>query len=297
MRILIIGASGLVGSHVLAEAKARGCEVLGTYRNHPVDDLVRLDLEDPVATRSLLESFRPDWVVHAAGWTWVDGCEKDPARAFRENCEQPEMLAHLCREFGYRFVYFSTTYIFDGTAGPYTEEDKPNPINIYARSKWAAEQKIQAVLEGQALIPRVICVWGRETQQKNFVYQVIKALKEARQMTLPSDQLGNPTWAGDIARWLLGLMNRRESGVWNLAGNLENCTRAEWFCLIRDAARAEQLVPISDSNAYVSLSTAEMKQPALRPLHAGASVRKLGLVFSDAGRYPSELDCIERRLL
>lgn len=76
--------------------------------------------------------FRPDWVVHAVGWTWVDGCEKDPERAFSVNCEQPVFLAGLCRDQG---AYFSTTYVFDGTQGPYSEEDTPNPVNVYAKSK------------------------------------------------------------------------------------------------------------------------------------------------------------------
>ena len=121
MKILVIGASGLVGSHVRAEALARGHEVLGTYRKFPTPNLVHLDLANESQARALLESFRPEWVVHAAGWTWVDGCEKDPDRAMRENCEQPVMVARLCKEIGIRMVYFSTHYVFDGSRGPYSE--------------------------------------------------------------------------------------------------------------------------------------------------------------------------------
>jgi len=297
MRVLVVGGSGLVGSHVLAEAKARGHVVTGTYRNFATPGLVPLDLGDAVATRSLLDEVKPDWVVHAAGWTWVDGCEKDPARAMRENCDQPAILASLCQERGCRFAYFSTTYVFDGQSGPYSETDQPNPVNVYARAKWAAEQKIQEVLSGQALIPRVICVWGLEAQQKNFVYQVIKALRDGRTMRLPSDQIGNPTWAGDIAWWLLSLMEEGEKGVWNLAGDEENCTRVEWFCAIRDAARALGIVPRSQEAAYEAVSTRDLNQPAPRPLHSGTKIDRILKIFLRRPRPPGDLAEIVRSVI
>ncbi len=294
MRTLIIGASGLVGSHLLAEATARGGRTQGTYRNFPVDGLVRLDLADGAAMQSVLKSFRPDWVVHAAGWSWVDGCEQDPTRAFGENCDQPAALARQCRDLGIRFAYLSTTYVFDGKCGPYSETDVPNPINIYSKSKWAAEQAIQEILEGQALIPRVVWVWGREAQEKNFVHQVIRALRESRTLTIPSDQVGNPTWGGDLAWWMLGLMERGVTGVWNLAGGPDSCTREEWFCQIRDAARVAGLVPVphSDSPGYVAATTAEMGQMASRPLHAGVLTGKVVNILPRMTRPSSALDCL-----
>jgi dTDP-4-dehydrorhamnose reductase len=289
MRILLLGGSGLVGSHVLAEAKARNHIITATYRNFAVPGLVPLDLADATATRKLLEDAQPDWVVHAAGWTWVDGCEKDPVRAQRENCEQPAFLAQLCHERNCRFAFFSTTYVFDGTAGPYSETDQPNPLNVYARSKWAAEQQIQEILSGQTLIPRIICVWGREAQQKNFVYQTLKALREGRTLRLPSDQIGNPTWAGDIAWWLLGLMELAEAGVWNLAGDQENCDRGQWFSAIRDAARALGLAPADPAPGYEAIPTAEFKQPALRPLNSGARIQRIQNRLPRQPRSPADL--------
>ena len=289
MRILLVGASGLVGSHVWEEARARQHEVTGTYRHFAVPGLTPLDLGDVAATEKILAEVKPDWVIHAAGWTWVDGCEKEPARARRENCEQPVQLATLCEKSGCRFAYFSTTYIFDGTAGPYSETDTPNPINVYARSKWAAEQQIQDVLSGQALIPRVICVWGREAQQKNFAYQAIKALREGRTLRLPSDQLGNPTWAGDIAWWLLELIERGESGVWNLAGDQENCDRVAWFCAIRDAARASALVPAGTDSGFEAVPTSVLQQAAPRPLHSGARSAQIQQRCPRTPRQPGDL--------
>jgi dTDP-4-dehydrorhamnose reductase len=280
VRILIIGASGLVGSHVLAEAMAGGHDVMGTYRNCPQPSLVKLDLEDEAATATLVEAFKPDWIVHAAGWTWVDGCEKDSARAFRENCDQPVMLAKLCAHHGCGLVYFSTTYIFDGNNGPYSETDIPNPINVYAQSKWAGEQGIQRLLTGQALVPRVICVWGREAQQKNFVYQVFRSLRESRVMRLPSDQLGNPTWAGDIAWWVIRLMGIRAKGVWNLAGEETHFSRLQWYRAIRSGLGADP------SAGYEEISTGSLGQAALRPLNASALTDRINAVFPKKVRSP-----------
>jgi len=295
MRILIVGASGLIGSHILWEAKARYHHVLGTYRNFEVKGLKRLDLGDESSTNALVTLFQPDWVVYSAGYTSADACENNVEQAFRENCQQPAMLAQLCYDKRCRFVYVSTTYVFDGNAGPYTEDSKPNPINIYGKSKWAAEQRIQQIFSGTALIPRVICVWGKEGQQKNFVYQTIRALREFRTLRIPSDQIGNPTWAGDIAGWLLSLMEHEQSAVWNLAGSEETLTREDWFCKIRDFARSRLLVPQTTNSGYIAIPTVDLKQPALRPLHAGVSIAKIMSFERRSVRLAAELSPILER--
>jgi dTDP-4-dehydrorhamnose reductase len=291
MKLLVIGASGLVGSHVYAEARARGHSVVGTSRTQAVPGLLSLDLADAAATTALLERERPDWVVHAAGWTWVDGCEADPARAMRENAEQPAALAAWCRAQGARLAYFSTTYIFDGNAAPYDELATPSPINVYARSKLAGEAAVQAELGERALLPRVICVWGRETRRKNFAYQVIDAIRAARPLRLPSDQAGNPTWAGDIAHWLLDLIEAGESGPWNLVGDQPLCLRGAWAAEI-----ARGLAEASPADAEAArrwtpelVPTATLGQAAPRPLGGGGSDLRIQSRFPRAVRGPAEI--------
>jgi dTDP-4-dehydrorhamnose reductase len=291
MKLLVIGASGLVGSHVYAEALARGHTVVGTSRSQTVPGLISLDLAAEAETTSLLDRERPDWVVHAAGWTWVDGCEADPARAERENATQPAALAAWCRGQGARMVYFSTTYIFDGQAGPYDEAATPSPINAYARSKLAGEEAVRAQLGERALLSRVICVWGREARRKNFAYQVIDAIRAGRPLRLPSDQEGNPTWAGDIAAWTLDLIAVGESGPWNLVGDQARCLRGEWAAAIAlglaeaspvDAAAAAQWRP-------ELVPTATLAQPAPRPLRGGGVDRRIQTRFPRAVRAPSAI--------
>ena len=277
MRILVLGASGLVGSHVLAEARGRGHEVAGTCRSQAVTGLERLDLADAPALQRLLDRVRPEAVVHAAGWTWVDGCERDPGRSLRENVEQPLAVARWCRDHGARMLYYSTSYVFDGRGGPYAEDARPNPINVYGQHKRDAEEALARLLGDRLLVARLICVWGREAAGKNFAYQVMRAGVERRSLRLPADQLGNPTWAGDVALWSLRLLESGQSGIWHLAGDGPDTSRPQWAAAIlaglRDAGRPTGV-------ALESVATEALAAAAPRPLRAGMDTAKI------QSRYP-----------
>jgi dTDP-4-dehydrorhamnose reductase len=293
MKILIIGASGLVGSHIFKEAKRNCHEVIGTYRNCQVPGLVSLDLVDIDKVEALINSFAPDWIVHSAGWTWVDGCEKNPKSAREQNTLQPLMLARLCKTRRIRMVYISTSYVFDGKAGPYNEADVPNPINIYGKTKYEAECLVQEELSGLALIPRVICVWGREIQAKNFVYQVMRSLQSGSSMRLPCDQKGNPTWAGDIAKWCCLLMAEGASGFWHLGSEDTDCNRLQWYNSIEIGFRALAL-PGLTAVVPVPVPTYEFKQDAMRPLNASILCQKIQARFPLATRRPDQLSVLTR---
>lgn len=275
MKILIIGGSGLIGSHLLKAARAAGHVAVGTYRKSPQPGLLPLDAGDLASAGQLLEKEKPDAMIHAAGWTWVDGCEEDPARAFAENAGQPSDLARLCHQRGVHFTYFSTSYIFNGQAGPYAEEATPDPINVYSKSKWAGEQQVREASNGTALLPRVICVYAAEAQKKNFAYQVLKAMRAGKTMTLPSDQCGNPSYAGDIARWTVALVEKRASGPWHLGGPWPDCTRIEWAEKLVAAFKTQGIHP-QPGFSIQPVTTAELKQKALRPLKAGMISTKGG---------------------
>lgn len=293
MRLLVIGASGLVGSHLLAEARSRQIEAVGTYRTHPNGGLVPLDLADTHGAISLLDRLKPTAVIHAAGWTWADGCERDPARSFRENAEQPGKIAQLCAERGIRMVYISSSYVFDGSNGPYTEAAVTRPINVYGQSKRAGEEAVLAAAGNLALIPRVICVWGHESQKKNFVYQVLDAIQQQRQMRIPSDQRGNPTWAGDIAAWTIDLLASGESGIWHLGGEHRDWTREQWLQAILAGLSTDfRYRELLKEWRYVAIPSADYGQVASRPLHAGIVVDRIMTRFPRTPRAPSSVDCL-----
>lgn len=286
MRLLVIGGSGLVGSHVVRSAISAGHEVIGTFRERSEPRLVHLDAANLDEFEGLLDRHNPDWVVHAAGWTWVDGCESDPVRAMEENCHQPARLARRCADRGIRFAYFSTSYIFDGKEGPYNETATPNPINVYARSKWEAEQRLTELTSDSVLLPRVICVFGEEARRKNFACQVCDAMKAGKAMVLPSDQLGNPTWAGDIGAATVDLIAKGASGPWHLGGANPDCSRLDWA--IQLVAGFQQAgVTVHPGFQLSAKPTTVLAQKALRPIHAGMVSSKLPTPCLPPVDYPS----------
>ena len=120
MKAVVVGGSGQIGGWLLRHLAARGHEATGTYATAPVPGLVPLNLgtTDPASAAAWLRSERPDVVFYPAGFTWVDGCERDPALAFAANRDQPMVLARAAADLGARFVYFSTDYVFDGLSRP-----------------------------------------------------------------------------------------------------------------------------------------------------------------------------------
>jgi dTDP-4-dehydrorhamnose reductase len=241
--------------------RAHGHEAIGTFRTARVEPgagLVPFDAGHRDHYKSLLDTHRPDIVVHAAGWTWVDGCEADPARAREENSSQPADLAAACSARGVRFVYISTSYVFDGTtpaSQPYDESSPTGPdsaLGVYALSKLEGERAVLSATAGQALVARVICVFGEDAARKNFACQVCDAMVAGKTMRLPSDQCGNPTWAGDIAHTLVD----------------PECDRIEWANRLV-AAFTRVGVVASSGFEIVGVPTAALGQKAPRPLHAG----------------------------
>jgi dTDP-4-dehydrorhamnose reductase len=276
MKIVVLGGTGLVGSHIITAAKKRGHDVVGTTRTVNLKNFQQLELGDRGAVTRLLEDLQPSCVVYAAGWTWVDGCEKDPAKSYKENVEWPLEVARWCVTHGVRIVYFSTNYVFDGDKGNYAEDDIVNPINVYGRHKMDAEKAILDVTNGSALIPRLVCVWGEEIARKNFAYQILKAAQDKSTVTLPADQFGNPTWAGDVADWTIQLCEQTKSGIWHLAGPNPEMTRFDWArCILRGLADAG----LPSDLKFELHSTSELKQITPRPLKAGLSTLKVQQFF------------------
>jgi dTDP-4-dehydrorhamnose reductase len=268
LKILIIGASGLVGWNLRKFAISRGHEVIGTYNSYALPGLLQVQLNDTGAVEELCAVSRPDTVVCCAAWSWVDGCERDPARAFRENRDHPAALARIAQQNAAQMVYISSSYVFNGEDGPYAEEAEPSPLSVYGKSKLEGENNVREACGDRALILRTMGVYGQEPQQKNFVYQVRHHLAEGRSMKVPNDQFGNASFAPDIASAVLLLLRDRAIGLWNIAGPNPNLGRADFALKIA-------LEYGLDKSLLQFVPTVDLQQSAPRPRHGGLLIDKM----------------------
>jgi len=267
LRAVVIGGSGQIGGWLLRTLAQRGHAASGTYASVPLPGLVRLDAGELQAAADWIKAQAADVVFYPAGFTWVDGCERDRARAYAANLEQPLELARAAAAVGGRFVYFSTDYVFDGKAGPYAEESPANPLSIYGQAKRDAEIALERELGNKQLTIRTSWVFGPERQGKNFAYQLLENLAEKRPMVCPSDQVSSPSYGPDVARAAVLLAEEGAGGLIHVVGP-EVMDRVQF-------ARAIAGTFEHDGSLIVGKSTAELGQGAPRPLNGGLLTRRL----------------------
>lgn len=217
-RVLITGAGGQLGR---ALARQRP--------DAPALTRQQLDLCDFAATRRVLGDFRPDVVFNAAGFTDVERSEREPEAAYAGNCLLPQNLALACAACGAALVHLSTNCVFAGTAAaPYREYDAPGPISVYGRSKLAGEEAVRAVLPRHYVV-RTAWLFGHG--QRNFVRTVLRLADEQGELAMVADEVGNPTYAEDLATALLALGGSGRFGTYHFT-NSGACSRYDFACRI-----------------------------------------------------------------
>jgi dTDP-4-dehydrorhamnose reductase len=212
MRVAITGVHGQVGSALVAAVAPQ----------HTIIPITHADiaLEHSGATQQLV-ALQPEYVIHSAAWTDVDGCARDPQRALLVNALGTKHVALACQHLDVPLVYISTNEVFDGAATqPYLEFDRPNPINSYGYSKWAGELVVQQLLHRFAIV-RVAWVFGGP---RSFVRTVLRLAQERTALSMVDDEIGNPTYAPHLAHALRHLVEQRAYGVFHLV-NEGACSR------------------------------------------------------------------------
>lgn len=278
MRALVIGASGQVGAALMPALAARGHEAIGTHAQHAMPGLAPLDITDGAAVERAIREARPDWVLCAAGLTFVDYCEDHPGEAFAINRDGALHAARVAARQGAGFVFYSTEYVFDGERGPYGEDDPARPLSVYGRSKWEGEHAVLAEIP-RAIVVRTTVVYGPDRQEKNFVYQLIRSCRAGGPgMRIPSDQLSSPTYNDDLAQASIELCERDLRGVYHLAGSevLDRFALAQLACRIFDL----------DAALLRPVLTSALGQKAARPLRGGLLVAKARAALSAPLRAP-----------
>jgi len=216
LRIAITGHKGQLGTALL-NALA-GAELLGL-------DLPEHDITDPLAIRETIVEFRPDVVIHGAAMTNVDGCEREPEKAYRINTLGTQNVAIACEQCGAAMVHVSTNDIFDGKLGrPYYEWDTASPQSVYAHSKAAAEFFVRTLLN-RFYIVRTSWLYARGGE--NFITKIIRAADQHGQLRVVTDEVASPTYAPDLAQAISQLIGTEHFGIYHFT-NSGRCSRYEW---------------------------------------------------------------------
>ena len=217
MRVLVTGASGLLGLNLALEA-AKMHQVFGLVNRHPLKtedfQVIQADLLIPGTAERILDQTQPDWVIHCAALALIDECEAHPEWARQINTEIPKKLATYVDRGGARFLHVSTDAVFDGVRGDYSETDEPNPLSVYARTKLEAERAVAAANPG-ALIARVNLFGWSLTRQRSlgeFFYYNLKAGKRVMGFT---DVYFCPLLANDLANLLMEMLSKQLSGLYH----------------------------------------------------------------------------------
>ncbi|MFD7523213.1 dTDP-4-dehydrorhamnose reductase [Paenibacillus chitinolyticus] len=247
MKILVTGAKGQLGSEVCRLFEAEGHEVYGYGRE-------KLDFTDQTACGRIIHEIRPDVLIHCGAYTAVDKAESEPDAAYRVNASGTRNLAVEAEKHNVKFCYVSTDYVFDGRGStPYNEYDNTNPQSIYGKSKRAGEILTQT-LSSRYFIVRTSWVYGRIGQ--NFVKTMLKLGGEKTSLNVVHDQTGSPTYAADLASFLLELVQTEKYGIYH-ASNAGTCTWYEF---------AKAIFEESGMNVAVNpCTTDEFPRPAERP--------------------------------
>ena len=255
MRVTVLGASGLLGKYLVREWKED--EVTGLSSRD-------VDIRDLQQVRSVVEMHRPEWIVLAAAYTDVDGCETNPELAFQTNCVGAVNVATIAYELGSRLLFLSTDYVFDGTKPtPYEINDRRNPRTVYGRSKAEAEVAITKILPAGCIV-RTSWVFG--TGGKCFPDTILKLAAIRPEIDVVDDQRGCPTYARDLSRAIIDLCHQDASGIVH-ATNVGDCT---WFQF------ASEIIRVSGLETVVRPTTSDkFLRPAQRPKYSVLSSKSL----------------------
>lgn len=264
MKVIILGASGLVGGNCLRYFKTKKeMEVVGTYFSYSAKDTVpfnTLDLDDP--NNFDIDGYQPDIILHCGALTWVDYCEEHVEESYQKTVQSTINAIQLAQKFNAKLVYISTDYVFDGKNGPYTEDAPINPLNVYAKHKLEAEELVKKEVADH-LILRITNVYGDEERNKNFISRMLDNVQknEAMEIKLPSDQYATPINAADIARSLYLLLTDNKTGIYNIAST----------DFVNRVQLAESVLKYFPENkiTLIPVTTDVFNPPAERPLIGG----------------------------
>ncbi|MDO8682292.1 MAG: dTDP-4-dehydrorhamnose reductase [Armatimonadota bacterium] len=256
---MVTGAAGMLGTDVCRaldeQHEVIAADIIGDCKWVSADGCRQLDITDSGQTLEVIADVKPELVVHCAAYTDVDGCERDPDRAYQVNAYGTWNVAAACEQVGAAILYISTDFVFDGEKGDdYDEFDTPNPISHYGRSKWAGEQLVREVCRRHYIV-RTAWLYGENG--KNFITTIIKAASEGKNLRVVADQIGSPTYTKDLADFVASQAGSPLYGTYHVT-NKGSCS---WHEL---AVKSIELAGIKDVHV-TPIQSSDWPTPTRRP--------------------------------
>jgi len=284
-RILVTGGSGLLGSNI-TRIIAKDYEVYATYNSRrtlvPGCKFIPLDVSDQKSVISVFRHTKPHLVIHAAALVNVDYCEKHPSEAWTINVAGTENVAEASRKIGAKLIYISTDSVFNGERGMYREEDIPLPVNTYARTKLAGENRVRQLVPDSITARTAFYGWSLH-KQTSLSEWVVGSLRENEHINMFTDVFFSPIFIDDLTRLMIKMYRYDLSGVYH-AGSREWCSKYDFGVVI-----AESFGYNAANISPGSVEGAGFRAP--RPKNLSLSVTKL---FHEGCQLPGIREGVER---
>ena len=260
MRILITGSNGMLGSDLVKELSPH-YEVSGISRKsnrHSKIEYLQTDITNRSAVFKSISTLKPAIIIHAAAYTDVDGCESNPYLAYSTNVKATEYISEASNQQGATLFFISTDYVFDGTkSAPYEETDSPNPISVYGRSKYEAEEFLKSHARS-AWILRSSWLFGADG--RNFFNSILNRMQKGEELKVVNDQRGAPTYTKDLAYTLRILVEKGKRPKGCVIYHIANSGETTWF------GAAKMIMEKAESSVRITpISSEDLNRPAKRP--------------------------------
>lgn len=272
MKVALLGAGGQLGRSV-QELQPEGIELVSFTS-------AELDITDESQIKAKLDAAQPDVIINAAAYTQVDKAEEEPELAFRVNALGPQLIARWVAKNDSRLIHISTDFVFDGEkASPYVETDKPNPLNVYGKSKLEGENNVLELVSNRSVIVRTS--WLYSNHGVNFMNTMLRLFEERDSVSVVNDQVGSPTTTGALAEVLWKVSSRADiSGLyhWSCEGAVS------WFgfaCAVLNGVTDEKLR--RQTTKIIPISSEGYPCPAARPNYSVLDPSQLNLLLGLVG--------------
>ncbi|MFD4705110.1 dTDP-4-dehydrorhamnose reductase [Gottfriedia sp. NPDC058432] len=277
MKVLVTGYGGQLGYDVVQECERHGLNVKGCGRQE-------LDITKRESVFSIVDSYKPDVIIHCAAYTAVDKAEDDKENCWKVNVEGTRYLVEAAKKHHSKFIYISTDYVLNGKGeSPFNEDDQADPIGYYGLTKYEGEKVVQSLIENYFII-RVSWVFG--VNGNNFIKTMLRLSETRNELNIVEDQIGSPTYTVDLAILIVDLIKSDKYGIYHATN--------EGFTSWADFAK--EIFKQTDSKTLVkSIASEDYPTRAARPKNSRLSKQKL--VDNGFQSLPSWQDALARYLL